>query len=192
MSEGLGVLGEVTASYVLKNRENGWLEYALQVLAAGPYLRSELIRELCEDVRQALAERHEVAVWTSEPRAWIWFSVNVTADVWRDLDVRLANWKHDASEVAISVYNDGDALSDAASAQIRSCLATKRSPWHRKRHPEWTWNIWPDRSDWSGPEFLLRVANEREVVVGEVTKDLLEIVELADDLLKRIAKPASA
>ena len=54
MSEGL--LGEVTATYVLKNRENGWLKYALQVLAAGPYLRSALIGELCEERKASARE----------------------------------------------------------------------------------------------------------------------------------------
>ena len=55
MSEGL--LGEVTADYVLKNRENGWLKYALQVLAAGPYLRKALTGELCDDVKQSVEGR---------------------------------------------------------------------------------------------------------------------------------------
>ena len=188
MSEGL--LGEVTATYVLKNRENGWLRYALQVLAAGPYLRRALIGELCEDVRQSIERRlsgHKVATETDEGS----FSIDVTRDVWGELGVSLANWEDDASAVAIGVYNYGDDLSGGASAQIRDCLATKKSPWNRKRHPEWTWNIWPDRWNWSHPEFLMRVVDDREVVVGEVTKDLLEIVELTDGVLRRLAKADS-
>lgn len=189
MSDGL--LAEVTATCVLKNRENGWLRYALQVLAAGPYLRRALIGELCEDVSQSVERRllgHRVAAATGEG----WFSVDITRDAWGELGVSLANWKNDASEVAISVYNYGEEdLSDAASAQIRNCLAAKRSPWHRKRYPDWIWNIWPDLSNWSGPEFLARVADEREAVVGEVSKDLLEIVELTDDVLNLLAKADS-
>lgn len=50
------------------------------------------------------------------------------------------------------------------------------------------WNIWPDRWDWSHPEFMMRILDGREVVVGEVTKDPLDIVELTDDVLKRLAK----
>ena len=129
------LLGEVTATYVLKNRENGWLTYALQVLAAGPYLRSALIRELCEDVQQSLERRlpgHEVAVETNT-----WFSVDITRDVWGELGISLANWKDDASNVVIGVYNYGEDLSDTASAQIRDCLAKKRTPFHRKREPKY-------------------------------------------------------
>lgn len=187
MSEGL--LGEVTATYVLKNRENGWLKYALQVLAAGPYLRRTLISELCEDVRQSLERGlpgHKVAAEAGEGATW--FSLDIRSDAWGEFGVSLGNWKEDASEVAIGVYNYGEGLSDTASARIEDCLATKRSPWNRKRHPRWIWNIWPDRWDWSHPDFLLRVADDREAVIGEVTKELLEIVELTDDVLNRVAR----
>jgi len=183
MSEGL--LGEVTATYVLKNRENGWLKYALQVLAAGPYLRSALIGELCEDVKQSVERRlsgYDVAAETGED----WFHVDISRDVWGDLGVSLANWKSDASEVLISAYNYGEELSDQASTAIKDCLG-KKSPFARKRHPEYVWNVWPDLWNWSGPDFLLRVADEREAVVGEVTKDLLQVVELIDGTLKRLA-----
>lgn len=186
MSEGL--LGEVTATYVLKNRENGWLKYALQVVAAGPYLRRALIGELCADVRQSLERGlpgHKVAE-TGEGATW--FTLDIRSDAWGELGVSLANWKEDASQVAIGVYNYGDALSDTASAHIKDCLATKRSPWDRKRYPRWVWNVWPDRWDWSHPDFLARVADDREAVIGEVTKDLLEIVELTDNVLKRVAR----
>ena len=114
--------------------------------------------------------------------------MDITRDVWGELGITLTNWKDDASEVAIGVYNYGDVLSGAASAQIKDCLATRRAPWNRKKHPQWLWNIWPDRWDWSHPDFLLRIADDREVVVGEVTKDLMEIVELTDEVLKRVAK----
>ena len=187
MSEGL--LGEVTAAYVLKNRENGWLKYALQVLAAGPYLRSALIGELCQDVKQSVERRlsgYGVAAETGE----VWFSVDIRRGAWGDLGVSLANWKTDASEVLISVYNYGEDLSDAASTAIKDCLG-KKSPFPRKRHPKYVWNIWPDLWNWSGPDFLLRVADEREAVVGEVTKDLLQVVELLDDPLKRLANADS-
>ena len=192
MSEGL--LGEVTATWVLKNRENGWLKYALQVLAAGPYLRSAMIGELCEDVKPSLERRlpgHDVAADTTINEGAIWFSVDITRDVWGELGVSLANWKTDASEVAISVYNYGEDLSGTASAQIRDCLAKKRTPFHRKREPKYVWNVWLDRRNWANPEFLVRLVDDREVVVGEVTKDLLEIVELTDDVLKRLAKADS-
>ena len=188
MSDGL--LGEVTADYVLKNQQNGWLRYALQVLAAEPYLRKALIGELCEDVKQSLEQQlsgYEVAAETGEG----WFSVDITRVVWGDLGVSLANWKTDASEVLISVYNYGEKLSATAMAEIKDCLANK-GPFARKRHPKYVWNIRPDRWNWSGPDFLLRVADEREVVVGEVTKDLLEIVELTDSALKGVAKADSA
>lgn len=188
MSEGL--LGEETAAYVLKNRE-GLLRYALQVLAAGPYLRRELIGELREDVRKSVEQRlsgHEVTAETYEG----WFHVYVRRGVWGELGICLANWKLDASEVFTSVYNYGEDLNPAELAQIKDCLA-KKSPFTRKRYSKYVWNIRPDWWNWSGPDFLLRVAdkNEREVVVGEVTKDLLEIVELTDDVLKRLAKPDS-
>ena len=192
MSEGL--LGEVTATYVLKNRENGWLKYALQVLAAGPYLRSAMIGELCEDVKQSVGRRlpgHVVAVDTNAGEGAVWFSVNITRDVWGELGVSLANWKTDASEVLISVYNYGEKLSGTASAQIEDRLAKKTKPFHRKREPSYIWNIWPDQWNWSHPEFLVRVVDDREVLVGEVTKDLLEVVDLADGVLKRLAKADS-
>ena len=74
----------------------------------------------------------------------------------------------------------------------RDSLAKKGSALpSKKRFPGYIWNIRPDRWDWSHPDFLLRVAEERKVVVGEVTKDLLEIVELTDDVLKRLAKADS-
>ena len=188
MSEGL--LGEVTATYVLKNRGNGWLRYALQVLAAEPYLRRALIGELCEDIKQSVEPQlsgHKVAAETGE----VWFSVDIRRDVWGELGVSLANWKTDASEVLISVYNYGEDLSDTASAQLKDCLDKKRTPFRRKREPKYIWNMWPDLWDWSHPEFLVRVVDDREVVVGEVTKYLLEIVELVDDVLIRLAKADS-
>ena len=52
MSEQL--LAKVTADYVLKNRENGWLKHSLHVLEAGPYIRYALIRELCTRLRNEL------------------------------------------------------------------------------------------------------------------------------------------
>ena len=192
MSEGL--LGEVTATYVLKNRENGWLKYALQVLAAGPYLRSAMIGELCEDVKQSVGPRlpgHEVAVETSTGEEAVWFSVNITRDSWGELGVTLGNWKTDASEVLISVYNYGEDLSDAASAQIEDCLRKKKTPMHRRREPNYIWNIWPDQWNWSHPEFLVRILDEREAVVGEVTKEVLQVVELVDGVLKRLANTDS-
>ena len=178
MSEGL--LGEVTAAYVLKNRKNGWLEYALQVLAAGPYLRHALIEELCTDVRQALEQRlpgHKVATDMGEANTW--FSVDVTRDVWGELGVSLGNWKHDASSIGVGVYNYGDGISHEASAQIRDCLATKQSPWNRKKHPRWVWNH---------PDFLARIVDDREGIVSEVAKELLEVVTLTDDVLQGVAK----
>ena len=186
------LLGEVTAAYVLKNRENGWLKYALQVLVAGPHLRRALLAELCEDVRESLERGlpgYKVAVETGEGGPW--FTVDVRRKAWGELGLTLGNWKVDASDVAIGVYNYGDALSDTALAQIEDCLAKKRSPWNRKRYPRWIWNIWQDRRDWGQPEFLVRVAEDREAVVGEVTKELLEIVELTDGVLKRVGKADS-
>ncbi len=194
MSERL--LGEVTAAYVLKNGSNGWLEYALQVLAAGPYLRRELVGELCQDVQHALEQRlegHEVDKVTTEVgEGGIWFSVDVTRDAWGDLGVTLCNWKDDARNVGIGVYNYGDRVGSGASAQIRDCLAKKRPPWNRKREPRWMWNIWPDLWNWSPPDFLARIADDRErehkVVAGEVAKEVLEVVDLMDDVLKRVAE----
>ena len=186
MSERL--LAEVTAEYVLKNRENGWLKYALQVLAAGPYIRGALIKELCEDVRKSLEQRvpgHKVAAESGQED---WFSVDITREVWGQLGVSLGNWKADASEVAIGVYNYGAALSDAASERIRECLATKRGPWNRKKHPDWIWNIWPDWWNWSDPVFLLRIADDREVVVAEVANDMVEVMELIDGVLTALGK----
>ena len=189
MSERL--LAEVIAEYVLKNRENGWLKYALQVLAAGPYIRHALIRELCDDVRTSLAQRlpdHNVAAEPGDIEGW--FSVDITQEAWGQLGISLGNWKTDASEVAIGVYNYdcGTDLSDVASGRIRECLGTKRTPWNRRRHPQWIWNIWPDWStdwtNWSSPVFLMRIADEREAVVAEVGNDMVEVVELADQVLK--------
>ena len=117
--------------------------------------------------------------------------MDITSDAWGDLGVSLVNWKTDASEVAIGVYNYGEDLSGTASAQIKDCLAKKRAPFHRKREPEYIWNIWPDRWNWSHPEFLVRIVDDREGVVGEVTKDLLEMVELTDEVLTRLAKADS-
>ena len=183
MSE--AVLAERTAEYVLKNRRAGWLKYALQVLAAEPYLRNALIGELCEDVRQELRQRltgYEVA---GEPGEW--FTVDISCDDWGPLSVSLGNWKHDASSVAIGVYNDGERLSEASSVQIKDRLATKRSPWNRTGYSEWVWNISPNQNDWHDLNFLMRVAEARKAVVGEVAKDLLEVVDLLDDLLRRLA-----
>ena len=187
MSEGL--LGEVTATYVLKNRE--WLRYALLVLAAEPYLRRALIGELCEDIKESVERRlsgHKAAAETGEG----WFSVDIRRDVWGELGVSLANWKTDASEVLISVYNYGEDLSDTASAQIKDSLAKRSTPFRRKREPKYIWNMRPDLWDWSHPEFLMRVVDDREVVVGEVTKELLELVELTDGVLTHLAKADSA
>ena len=113
--------------------------------------------------------------------------MDITRDVWGELGVSLANWENDASEVLISVYNYGEDLSDAVSAQIKDTLAKKSRPFDRKKEPQYVWNIWPDLWDWSQPEFLARVVDHREVVVGEVSKDLLEVVGLADATLRRLA-----
>ena len=191
MSDGL--LGEVTATYVLKNREN-WLKYALQVLAAGPFMRSAMIGELCDEVTKSVGRRlpgHDVAVQTTMREGTIWFRVDITRDVWGDLGVTLANWKTDASEVLVSIYNYGEDLSGVASAQIEDCLKKKTKPFRRRREPKYVWNIWPDQWNWSHPGFLVRIADEREVVVDEVTKELLATVELADGVLERLAREDS-
>lgn len=51
--------------------------------------------------------------------------------------------------------------------------------------------IWPDWWNWSDPEFLVRVVDDRQAVGGEMTKDLLDMVELIDDVLVRLAKADS-
>ena len=48
MSDGMS--GEVAAEYILKNRANGWLKYAVHVLEAAPYIRRTLFAELRQDV----------------------------------------------------------------------------------------------------------------------------------------------
>ena len=188
MSERL--LAEVTAEYVWKNRENGWLKYALRVLAAEPYLRSKLIGRLCRKVRQTIQKRlpgHNVEVGEAN----VWFSVDVTRETWGDLGVCLGNWKVDASQVVISIYNWGSHLPNAATAEIKECLAERWQPRHSKREPRYVWYIRPERSSWRDPEFLLRVAEDTEVVVGEVAKDVVEVVELVDDVLTRVARSVS-
>ena len=51
------VSGEVAAEYILKNRANGWLKYAVQVLEAVPYIRRTLFAELRQDVIARLQAR---------------------------------------------------------------------------------------------------------------------------------------
>ena len=114
--------------------------------------------------------------------------MNVTREAWGDLLVGLANWKEDASQVAIGVYNSGTKLTDDAAAEIRACIATKRRPWNQKSEPEWVWAILADPQNWRETEFLLRVAEDTDVVVGDVANDVVEFVELVDDVLTRVAK----
>lgn len=40
-------LHEMTADYILENRDSGWLGHALQVLGSEPYLRRTLLAESC-------------------------------------------------------------------------------------------------------------------------------------------------
>lgn len=51
------VSGEIAAEYILKNRANGWLKYAVQVLEAVPYIRRTLFAELRQDVVARLQAR---------------------------------------------------------------------------------------------------------------------------------------
>ena len=177
-------LAEETAEYVLKNRENGWLKYALQVLAAGPHIRSALIRELCADLRKELQHQLEGDFVVEQDDTGDWITVDVThEDHWDELGVSLANWKVDASQVAIGVYNYGAALNKAASERIRRRLASKSYAWHQKRYPQWIWNIWLDQSDWSDPLFLTRISDEREIVVAELANTMVELIGLVDDAL---------
>ncbi|MXW49276.1 MAG: hypothetical protein F4X81_12235 [Gammaproteobacteria bacterium] len=184
-----------TAEYVLKNRENGWLKYALQVLAAGPHIRNALIRELCADLEKALKREKRLGYDleversdTDDPDGW--FSVDVTREgVWDELGVSLGNWKRDASEVAFGVYNYGAKLNEAASEQIRECLSSKNRAWPSKRYPQWIWNVFSGQVNWNDPLFLMRVASEREIVVSELANSMVEVIELVDEALTDARKP---
>ena len=184
-------LAKVTAEYVFKNRENGWLKYALQVLAAEPYLRQTVIFELCEDVKEELENRLdgynvwvelEQTLWSDDAGGSDWFSVTVLCEDWGDWSVTLSNWKEDASQIAISVYGDGESKLAAA---ITDQLTTLRQPWTQKRHPDYVWNIWSHQKSWRDPYFLQRVADAttKKGVVAEVAKEIAEVVELVDDVL---------
>lgn len=184
MSEKL--LAETTAEYVLKNRENGWLKYALQVLAAGPHIRNALIRELCADLEEALKREKRLGYDLNVQRSDTgdWFSVDVTREgVWDELGVSLGNWKRDASEVAYGVYNYGAKLNEAASERIRGCLSSKNRAWPSKRYPRWMWNIFSGQYNWSDPLFLARVADEREIVVAELANSMVEVIGLVNEAL---------
>ena len=181
-----------TAEYVLKNRENGWLKYALQVIAAGPYIRSALIGELCKDLEEALKCENRMGNDLDVERSdsGDWFSVDVTReDVWDKLGVSLGNWKRDASEVAFGVYNYGAKLNEADSERIRECLSSKNRAWPSKRYPQWIWNVFSGQVNWSDPLFLMRVANEREIVVSEVANSMVEVIGWVDEALTDARKP---
>lgn len=190
MSESL--LAETTAEYVLKNRENGWLKYALQVLAAGPHIRSALIGELCVDLEEALKREKRLGYDLDVERgdSGDWFSVDVTREgFWDKLGVSLGNWKRDASEVAFGVYNYGGKLNEAALERIRECLSSKNRAWPSKRYPQWIWNVFSGQVNWSDPLFLMRVANEREIVVSEVANSMVEVIGWVDEALTDARKP---
>ena len=173
MSEKL--LAEVTADYVLKNRESGWLTcFAGSRIGAVPDWRRVLLAELCVDVRERVAERltdHCVELRHGADSWWFWLAV--TQSGWGELGVGLRNWKEgasgkaDGSGVTIGVYNDSEhALGDAASLRIRDALGKHAFP--RTKEPKWIGNIWLDQWNWKDVGFLIRVAEEREAVVGEV------------------------
>ena len=177
-------LYEMTADYVLENRDSGWLGHALQVLGSEPYLRRTLLAELCRDVRERVAKRladYHCVTYSQDPDSW-WFSLRVTHPRWGRLSVGLRNTKEDASNVLFGVCNDsGDPLGEAASSRIRECLGKYAFIW--KREPKWIGNIWLDPWDWKDVAFLTRVAEEREAVVGEVADKLVEVVKKVHDVL---------
>jgi len=87
------------------------------------------------------------------------------------------------------VYNDGDDLKEATSERTRKCLSSKSHTWHRKRYQRWIWNIWPDQSNWNDPRFLMRIADEREIVVAEVANSMVKVIEFVDEALTDARKP---
>ena len=110
--------------------------YSLPVHTFG----GKLLGELCADLEEALkCEKRLVGYDLTVERtgADSWFSVDVTREgVWDELGVSLANWKADASQVALSVYNYGEPLNEVASEWVRGCLASKSRAWHQKRASE--------------------------------------------------------
>lgn len=194
MSE--SVSGEVAAEYILKNRANGWLKYAVHVLEAAPYIRRTLLTELRQDVvgrleaRFSGTNRKNIEVESSEFDVW-WFSITVSRKQWGDFQISLENWEHDGREVAISVFCEGAKQPAARTRErIRETLATLRYAWHRKKHADYIWNVWAEHSDWSTPELLLRLVDEeeRQFVASQVEQDIAAVVNTMDETLMKLAK----
>ena len=190
------VSGEVAAQYILENRTNGWLKYAVHVLEAAPYIRRTLIAELRQDVAGRLRarfldeDRKYIDVESSENDDW-WFSIDITRKQWGSFQVCLANWQDDGREIAISVYHEGTRQPGTRTRErIRKTLAELRYAWHRKKHSDYLWNVWAEHSDWSTPGFLLRLVDEeeRQTVASEVEQEIAAVVNAMDETLVKCAK----
>ena len=191
-----GVSGEVAAEYIMKNRANGWLKYAVHVLEAAPYIRRTLFAELRQDVAERLQARYSgkdskhIDVESSEYDDW-WFWITVSRKQWHSFEVCLANWKDDGREIAISVHREGaKQLGDRTRERIRGALAKHGYTWHRKTHADYVWNVWAEHSNWSTPGFLLRLVDEeeRQSVAAEVEQDIAAVVNTMDETLVKCAK----
>lgn len=190
------VSGEVAAQYILENRANGWLKYAVHVLEAAPYIRRTLFAELRQDVagrlrvRFSSEDRKHIEVESSEIDDW-WFWIAVTRKQWGSLQVCLANWQDDGREIAISVYHEGTRQPGTRTRErIRGALGELRYAWHRKKHSDYLWNVWAEHADWSTPGFLRRLVDEeeRQTVASEVEQDIAAVVNAMDETLVECAK----
>lgn len=185
--------GKVAAEYILKNRQNGSLKYAVHVLEAAPYIRKALLDDLLEETVKRLRAPQLLMKGTTVDRHdddW-WFSINVRRQKWGSFCISVANWKDDASEVAISVCHTAESeLANEVQELIHGRLSGFRSAWHRKRWPNYVSNVWAQESNWGDPAFLLRLVDEAEryVVVGEVERDIVDVVKTMNKTLVRCAK----
>lgn len=188
--KGTELLGEATAEYILKNRESGWLVNAIHVLESGQFIRRQLLMELRTVIRDGLEKAlpdHGVTEWYDDQD--FWFSTDMTHEDWADFSVSLANWKWDASEVAIGVYHEkADSVNPKSVRRIQEAMGTQA--WRRTRGNSGNWitNVWLPSSDWSKPAFLLRIVEERDGVADEVVREFCGVVERVSDALIESAR----
>jgi len=192
------VLGEAIADQIFRNREAGWLTHAIEVLEAGPHLRRRLLSQLRHDVRESLSESlpgHDVAD-NDLGDGW-WFLVDVAHAEWGEFRIGLCNWKWDASQVGIGVYNPqfkgltvdeiGAKVPKAMVSRIKEAM--KPGVWTGTRiGREFVTNVSMSPSDWSAPSFLLGVANRRLEVVNDVRRQVMNVVGQVDALLRECAE----
>ena len=120
-----------------------------------------------------------------------YFVITVTRKQWGSFQISLANWKYDGRDIWISVHHEGAKQPGVRTRErIRKTLANLRYAWHRKSHADYLWNVLAKHSNWSTPDFLLRIvdAEERQTVASEVEQDIAAVVKVMDETLIECAK----